>query len=146
MHYIKQISVGCTRLLESSKSYRQRFIIMFRILMIRTHIELSLMDHNVHDAQVDHLQPGHVQSAHLADTQVRAETSGSGLGTPGRLVHVAAQQPHGEDTVIIHRSGPSESVGAGRSLLDLKQRTIKAKENRKEGGIVYSIRGTFMYQ
>ena len=88
--------------------------------MIRTHIELSLMDHNVHDAQVDHLQPG--------------------------LVHVAAQQPHGEDTVIIHHSGPSESVGAGRSLLDLKQRTIKAKENRKEGGIVYSIRGTFMYQ
>ena len=95
---------------------------------------------------VDHLQRGHVQSAHLADTQVRAETSGSGLGTPGHLVHVAAQQPHGEDTVIIHRSGPSESVGAGRSLLDLKQRTIKAKENRKEGGIVYSIRGTFMYQ
>lgn len=26
---------------------------MFRILMIRTHIELSLMDHNVHDAQVE---------------------------------------------------------------------------------------------
>ena len=48
--------------------------------------------------------------------------------------------------MIIHHSGPSESVGAGRSLLDLKQRTIKAKENRKEGGIVYSIRGTFMYQ
>ena len=66
---------------------------MFRILMIRTHIELSLMDHNVHDAQVDHLQPGHVQSAHLADTQVRAETSGSGLGTPANPYMLPPSSP-----------------------------------------------------
>ena len=44
-------------------------------------------------------------------------------------------------TILLNDGG-----GAGRSPRDLKQRTIKANENKKEGESVYSIYGIFICQ
>ena len=88
------------------------------------------------------------QIAFVRALEVPNVVSKCGFVSQGWIVEccVVAVQSSLPNCITVYHSGLSESVGAGRSLLDLKQRTVKAKENRKEGGIVYSICGTFMCQ